>query len=89
MIAVAFYLHFTVCLCLRVYGMQVEGLVGKVDGVKTVIAASKRGLHGFPCHHVPAIMGLHHFHFLHSTLQCRVKLSKYLHTCKGSKLDKE
>lgn len=41
-----------------------EGLVGKEDGVKTVIAASKRGLHGFPCHHVPAIMGLHHVHLL-------------------------
>lgn len=57
------------CVCVLVEGagvwvggFQVEGLVGKEDGVKTVIAASKRGLHGFPSHHVPAIIGLHHFH---------------------------
>lgn len=49
------------------WGVQVEGLVGKEDGAKTVIAASKRGLHGFPCHHVPAIMGLHYVHQPHST----------------------
>ena len=37
-------------------GGQVQGLVGKVSGVRTMIAASKRGLHGFPptsctCHY--------------------------------------
>lgn len=49
------------CVCLGVEcvcwgGGQVEGLVGKVAGVRTMIAASKRGLHGFPlssctCHY--------------------------------------
>ena len=37
-------------------GVWVEGLVGKVAGLRTMIAASKRGLHGFPlssctCHY--------------------------------------
>lgn len=45
-----------VCLGVVVGGGQVEGLVGKVAGVRTMIAASKRGLHRFPlssctCHY--------------------------------------
>lgn len=34
---------------------------------------------GSPCHHVPAIMGLHHFHLLRSILRRRERLQKYLH----------
>lgn len=46
-------------LCWRVWGVKrggVLGLVGKVEGIWAMIAASKRGLHGFPvssctCHY--------------------------------------
>lgn len=45
------------CVCLRCWvEVQVEGLVGKVAGIGTMIAASERGLHRFPlssctCHY--------------------------------------
>jgi len=68
-------------------GGKVEGLVGKVAGVSTMIAASKRGLHGFPLTSCTCHYGITDATSTFSIQHCSAgpKPSKYLHTHTGSK----
>lgn len=66
---------------------HVPGFVGKIGPVRTMIAASKRGLHRFPLSSLWDYRS--HFQLLHSTLQTKAKPSKYLHTHTGSTPPKE
>lgn len=61
-------------------GGQVDGLVGKVAVVRTMMAALKRGLHGFPLSSCTCHYGITDTTSTLSSQQCRAKPSTYLHT---------